>query len=153
MTVQTTAGSTLGIVAAAPATFDVTGYEALTFVNIGEITDLGEFGREYALVTHNPIGSRGTQKLKGSFNEGTMTLQLGLDESDAGQDLLQTAVDDDASYSFCVTLQDGSKYYFRALAMSFKRQPGSVDQVTAATCTLEITTNSAGVGVVADPAA
>ncbi|MCA3254931.1 MAG: hypothetical protein INF91_04850 [Alphaproteobacteria bacterium] len=152
MTVQTSAGSTLGIVKAAPATFNVAGYEALTFVNVGEITDLGEFGREFSLVTHNPVGSRGTQKYKGSFNEGAMNLGLGLDQDDAGQVLLQAAVDDDDDYSYCVTLQDGSKFYFRAKAMSFKIGVGSVDQITSATTSLEITTNSAGVGVVADPA-
>ena len=71
MTVRTSAGTTLKVSASAPATFDKAGYSALTFTAVGEITDLGEFGREYALVTHNPVGTRGTQKFKGSFNEGT----------------------------------------------------------------------------------
>ena len=67
--VQTTAGATIGISATLPATNDAAGYAALTFSLIGEVTDLGEFGREYATVTHNPIASRRTIKRKGSFND------------------------------------------------------------------------------------
>jgi hypothetical protein len=37
--------------------------------------------------------------------------------------------------------------------MSFKVSVGSVDSVTGATITLELTTNSAGVGIVEDLAA
>jgi hypothetical protein len=85
MTVKTSAGTTLKVHATAPATFDASGYNALTMTTVGEVTDLGEFGREYALVTHNPVGSRGTVKKKGSFNEGTMSMSLGLDTDDAGQ--------------------------------------------------------------------
>lgn len=148
MTVRSSAGTTIGIAAAAPATFDAVGYAALTPVLIGEATDLGEFGREYALVTHNPLGSRGTVKLKGSFNEGSINIQLGLDTDDAGQILAKAAAKSDADYSFVVTTQNGDKYYFQAKVMSFKVSVGSVDGVTGATMMIEITTNSAGVGVV-----
>jgi hypothetical protein len=148
MTVFTTAGSTIGIVAGPPATYDAAGYTALTYVLIGEVTDYGEFGREYSLVTHNPVASRGTVKKKGSFNEGSITLQLGLDTDDAGQILAKTASNSDADYSFAVTTQNGDKYFFRAQVMSFKVSLGGVDTVTNATIMLEITTNSAGVGIV-----
>lgn len=148
MTVRTSAGTTLRVTASAPSTFDAAGYSALTFTAVGEITDLGEFGREYALVTHNPVGTRGTQKFKGSFNEGTMNLTLGLDTDDAGQVLMKAASLADAPYSFEVTTQNGDKYYFQAMVMSFKVSVGSVDSITTATCTLELTTSAGGVGII-----
>lgn len=151
MTVQTTAGTTLRISASVPATFDVAGYEAAFTTGaklVGEITDLGEFGREYTLVTHNPIDTRGTQKFKGSFNEGSMVLQLGLDQGDEGQILMQTALNSDADYSFEITLQNGDIAYFQAKVMSFKIGAGGVDNITSATCTLELTTSKTGVGIV-----
>jgi hypothetical protein len=150
MTVRSSAGTTIGISSSAPATFNVAGYTALTFTTIGEVTDLGEFGREFNLITHNPLGSRGTVKLKGSFNEGAITMQLGLDTDDAGQVLAKTASLADADYSFKVTTQNSDDYYFQAKVMSFKVSVGSVDSVTGATITLELTTNSAGVGIVED---
>lgn len=153
MTVATSAGSTLRVTSSAPATYDSSGYNTLFNSSpapalVGEITDLGEFGREFALVTHNPVGTRGTQKFKGSFNEGTMSLSLGLDTDDAGQIIMKAASLSDNDYSFKVTTQNGDKYYFRAKVMNFKVSVGSVDSITTATCSLEITTNSAGVGIV-----
>lgn len=150
MTVRSSAGTTIHLSAGIPATFNVAGYTALTFTAIGEVTDLGEFGREYNLITHNPIGSRGTVKLKGSFNEGSITMQLGLDTDDAGQILAKTASQSDADYSFKITTQNGDDYFFQAKVMSFKVNVGSVDSVTSATIMLELTTNSAGVGIVED---
>lgn len=148
MTAATSAGTTLHISAGVPSTFDDTGYAALTYTAVGEVTDLGEFGREYNLVTHNPVGNRGTVKLKGSFNEGSMQVQLALDTDDAGQILAKTASKSDANYAFKVTTQNGDKYYFQAKVMSFKVGVGGVDTVTSATMTLEITTSSTGVGIV-----
>lgn len=153
MTVATSAGTTLKVSASAPATFDAAGYAALSYTTVGEITDLGEFGREYALVTHNPVGSRGTKKFKGSYNEGTMNLQLGLDTDDAGQIVMKTASGSDSLYSFTVTTQNGDKYYFQAMVMSWKVGVGSVDSITTAAATLELTTSSTGVGVVESLAA
>lgn len=148
MPVHSSAGSALKISAATPATFDAAGYAALSFTNIGEITNLGEFGREYALITHNPIANRGTVKRKGSFNEGAMALQLALDTDDAGQILARAASLSDDDYSFEVTLQNGDKYYFQGQVMSFKIGLGGVDDITSASINLEITTSSTGVGVV-----
>jgi len=158
MTVRTSAGTTLKVTSSAPATFNTSGYNTLFTASpvpatVGEITDLGEFGREFALVTHNPVGTRGTQKFKGSFNEGTMTLSLGLDTDDAGQIIMKAASLSDADYSFMVTTQNGDRYFFQAKVMSFKVAVGSVDSITTATCSLEISTNSAGVGIVESMAA
>ena len=154
MAVHSAAGTTLHICAGDPPTFDISGYATLFGSSaeelVGEITDLGEFGREYVLITHNPIGTRSTKKFKGSFNEGSMQLTLGLDQSDAGQLIMQTASASDDNYSFKVTDQTGDIYYFQAQVMSFKIGLGSVDNVVSATCTLEITSSSTGIGVITD---
>ena len=151
MTIQSAAGASIGISSAAPATFNVAGYSALTFTNIGEVTDLGEFGREYNLITHNPIDTRATKKLKGSYNEGQISLTVALDTGDAGQNLCKTASESDADYYIKITLQNGADYYFPAKVMSFKVGVGSVDNVVTATITLEITSATGGVGIVFSP--
>jgi hypothetical protein len=152
MTSQTSvssgAGTTIGIVATAPATFDAAGYAALSFVSIGEVTDIPDFGREFELIAHKPIGSRGTVKKKGGFNEGTIALALGLNTDDAGTILLKAAALSDADYSFKITHPTGDVYYFRALAMSFKIATGNSSSIISATCSLELQTSSAGVGIV-----
>ena len=99
-------------------------------------------------MTHNPVASRGTQKFKGSFNEGQMTLQIGLDTDDVGQIEMKAASTSDSNYSFEVALLNGDKYYFQAKVMSWKVGVGNVDSIVSATAVLELTTNSAGVGIV-----
>jgi hypothetical protein len=150
MAAYTSAGTTFALSDDVPATFNQAGYEAVGVVYsaVGEITDLGEFGREYALVTHNPVGNRSTQKFKASFNEGAMSMTLALDTDDTGQILMKTASGTDANYTCRVITQNGDKYYFQAKVMSFKVAVGSVDQITTATATLEITTTSTGVGII-----
>ena len=152
MPVETTAGSTLSVCAGNPPTYDAAGYATLFGSSaeefVGEITDLGEFGREYALNTHSPVATRGTQKFKGSFNEGQLNLQLALNTDDPGQIVMKQARDSDDPYSFKITMQGGDVYYFQALVMGFKVAPGSVDNIVSASSTMEITTNSAGVGIV-----
>lgn len=148
MTVRTSAGTTIGISSSAPATFNATGYDALTFTSIGEVTDLGEFGRTYSLVTHNPLSTRATVKKKGSYNEGAVTMQVGLDTDDAGQALVKTASQSDADYYFKITTQNGDIYYFPAMVMSFVVGVGSVDQITTASISLELTSATGGVGIV-----
>lgn len=151
MSAQTVAGTIIGISAALPATYNAAGYAALTFSAIGEITDGGSHGRTYALVSHNPIDTRGTQKFKGSFNEGQKTIQLACDADDPGQTIVKTALNDDADYSFCVTYQDGSKDYFLAKVMSWSKSTAGVDSMFSASISLELTTAKDGTGIIEVP--
>lgn len=154
MTVRTSAGSTLRISQIAPSTFDAAGYSSVfplaptaSSPQVGEITSMGEFGREYALVTHQAIDRADTQKFKASFNEGSISLELALDEDDAGQELLKTAAYSYDDFYFQVT-NGGETFWFPAKVMSFKVNVGSVDQITAASVMLEITSTKSGVGIV-----
>ena len=144
----TVAGTTIGVSAVLPATYNVAGYAALTFVNIGNIEDGGEHGREYAEVTFNPIDTRGTQKFKGSFNEGSKTLSIGYNSDDAGMALLKTALNDDDDYAFEVEYPDGDIDYFIGKVMTLTKATGSVDSIRMASVTLAITTSATGVGIV-----
>ncbi|MEX0469910.1 phage tail tube protein [Spiribacter sp. 390] len=135
----TSAGTTIEISNNLPASYDATGFEALSFTEIGEVSDLGEFGREYAEVTFNPLGDRRTVKRKGSYNDGNVSMTVARVPGEAGQTILQTALDSDESQSIKVTLQDGTVLYFTAQVMSYTTNVGSVDQITTASVTLGIT--------------
>jgi len=144
----TAAGTTLGVSATAPGTFDASGYEALTLVDIGEITDYGSLGRVYNEITHNPVADRATYKFKGSYNEGTMSLTLAKAATDAGQIVLDAALDSDADYYFGVELNDNPAagtttntntiLYFPAKVMSAPNAIGSVDSIVGRTTDLSI---------------
>ena len=134
----TSAGTKLLISASVAATYNSTGFAALTWTEIGEVSEMGEFGRQYNLVTFNTLGDRRTVKRKGSYNDGTIACQMARVPDDAGQTILTTAVNDDASYSIKIVLQDGTVFYTTAQIMSYTTNIGNVDQITSATVNLEI---------------
>jgi len=117
-----------------------------SWVEVGEITDIGEFGRAYQTITHNPLGERRTKKIKGSYNEGTFSLSFGRDLSNAGQTGLRTASNADESYNFKIELNDTpsggtspTTYTFKALVMSFTTQIGGVNDYVRGTAQMEMT--------------
>ena len=138
-TAFTSAGTTIQISATLPNPYTAAGFESVTgWQTIGEATDLGELGRTYNLVSHNPLGDRRTVKRKGSYNDGTVSMTVARDPNDAGQAIALAALDSDDSYSFLVTLQDGTELYFSAQVMSYTTNVGSVDQITTSAISLEI---------------
>jgi len=137
----TSAGTTIGISSTLPNTYDASGYGALSYNAVGEVTDLGEFGREYALVTHNPLGARRTVKRKGSYNDGQVAMTVARVPSDTGQADIITALDSDDPVAFEIVLQDGTTLYFAGVVMSYTTNVGNVDQITSASVMIEITTD------------
>ncbi len=137
----TSAGTDISICANAPATYDAIGFAALTWISIGEVTELGEFGRVYNIVKLNLLKDRRTVKRKGSYDDGTVAAQMARVPDDAGQAILVAAVNSDSSYSIRVTLQDGTKFYFSAQISSYTTNVGNVDQITSATVNFEIDNN------------
>ena len=148
MAAETVAGLKVSISNSTPATFDVTGYGALTWILIGEITDGGSHGRTYAVVNHQPVATRGTRKYKGSFNEGTKTLALAIDTDDLGQIACSAALLSDNDYSFKIGAQGGDIDYMQAKVVAFPVTTGTVDSMRSGAITLEITTTKTGIGVV-----
>ena len=140
----TSAGTKLGVSATAPATFDAAGYGALSFTDIGDVVDLGEVGKVYAVVNHNPVGDRKTYKFKGSFNEGTQTVQGAYVPLDNGQAIVLTALASDADFYFALEFNDNPDgltntiLYYPAKVVSAPKGVGTVYSITTVTYNLEI---------------
>ena len=132
----------IGTKAADPLTDD--------YVEIGEIVNWPAYGRNYELVTHNPINNRKTFKLKGSFNDGSVELTVGRVPSDPGQARLIAALDDvsrtQGDYNFKAEVADDAggsddtptTQYFVAGVFSYTTIFDQVNAVTNAAVRLEI---------------
>ena len=131
--VKTAAGVQFAISAALPATHTIAGFEALSFTDIAEIVDGGTAGKTFTKVDHSSLGNREVLSLKGSFTQGIRTLELGRDISDPGQDLILTALDSDAAFSFRITYQDGDIDYVTATVDSYTDNIGTQDTIVGAT--------------------
>lgn len=140
--VVSSVGTIVSVSASAPATYDATGFAALTWSACGELADLPAFGAEAALATHTPLKTGIVAKRRGSLNYGSVTLTMALSETDTGQAILQTKgsapAGQSASVSVKVALVNGDIQYFTAQVMSFKTNVGNADAITMAEVTLEI---------------
>lgn len=144
MAIQAAAGAALMVSTTKPTAYTKAGYETVlaTATNVGEVTNIGEFGKEFALVTSTALAQRGTRKLKGSFNNGTLNPTINLDLSDAGQVIMEDLLESDDPGTFFVILPDGDGYGLEGLVMTFRPSVGEIDSVITATCTIEVTHNN-----------
>ena len=139
--VFTSTGTVMGVSAAPPATYDEAGFVALTFTDVAEVVDMGEFGAVYNKVDHAALERRNIVKRKSMVDYGSMAVQLGRDTSDAGQLLLVSGADGankDVVYSFKITLQDLSVQYFTSQVYSYTTNVGAGDQIVGSTVQVEI---------------
>lgn len=95
----------------------------------------------YDLVEHRPVNDRKKYKMKGGYDSGSMQLKLARMTAlttDAGQVILQTASNSDADYSFVITFQDQSNFYFTAKAMDFQTDMGTINSILGLSVKLEL---------------
>jgi len=107
-------GTTIGVSASLPATYDGAGYGALTFTSVGEVVDVGEIAKAFNMVSHQGLSRRYPQKLKDTYDIADLSLTIGRVFADAGQVILQAARDSDNSYAFEITLPNGDVFNFTA---------------------------------------
>jgi hypothetical protein len=141
MSIHTAAGTKFSISASLPATNDAGGYAALTYTEVGEVTNIADFGANSNVVNHSPLSDPIIQKYKGSADMGGGSLDFASLKTDAGQILLKTAAayNTYAPYSVKVEESDGSISYFKALFTSFVKKIGTIDNVVAASVNMAIT--------------
>ena len=130
---STAAGSTLAISAAAPATNDAAGYNALVFTEIGGIEKIGTLGATTNKVDFQPLKGP-KEKHKGSTDYGSLQPSLAHDKADAGQVLTRTAGDPDNNdlYSFRVMFPNGDKRFFRGRVFGYPEVVDGADSILMA---------------------
>jgi len=139
MAIQTFAGSSIAIATTSGvATYDSAGFGAKTYLIVGEVTNVGDFGKTFNVIKHNPINTRYTKKLKGSYDNGTQSVDYAYDGSNAGQTQLTAALGSDASWAIKLTLQDGTIFYYTVQVTAAPFKTGSVDSIVMGSATFEI---------------
>ena len=131
----------------------VTEYEADTYVQVGEIEDLGEFGDTCNPVNFTSLNDGRVRKYKGTADAGNMTMVVGFDSGDAGQKAVAVAHKDRSkgNYNVKVTLNDGdpdatpailpTTFYYGVKVMNNTVAAGQADNVVRRNVTLAINTD------------
>jgi hypothetical protein len=114
-------------------------FSADTFVNIGLVEDIGEFGDEAEEITFASISDARMRRAKGVRDAGSFELTVARNPTDAGQAAMRAALADDRPFNFKVELTDkpasgtapkNTVLYFRGIVMGAKNALGSVKDVT-----------------------
>ena len=129
---QSSLGATWAISVTAPATEDVTGYDALTYTEVEDVESIGAIGPTFEDVTFTPLKTGVTSHRKGGTDYGQLavTMASGIDQT--GQALVLAGVDGankSTVFSHKVTLNDGQIRYFRGQIYSAPEQVGSASEM------------------------
>ncbi|QRE77345.1 phage tail tube protein [Methylobacterium aquaticum] len=144
--IVTASGAKIFIGSAVTTATDTTAeFAALTYVEIGLVETLGEFGDESNGVNFTALNDARVRKAKGARDAGTLALTVAHDPMDAGQAALEAAEATSSKFAFKVVYPDrptpsgtDSIDYFRALVMSKRKNVGSADNVIRRTYSLGI---------------
>lgn len=136
--VITYGGAQFSISAGVPATYDETGFAALSYTAIGELISFGDRGQTYEDVSYTVLGSRATKHLKGTTDQPETEIEMAIDRDDAGQSLFKAAKDSDAEYAFKVEYSNGEIDYFQALVYSFVTVGGDSNAIRTATASIRV---------------
>ena len=138
---QTAAGVEFYVGDAAPATFDKAGYEAVTWVKVGEVSNIGgDIGKMYNLATFAALEERGIVKRKGGYNNGSATVDYAYYRTDAGQEDLIAAGDLDTLFPMKIVLTDPdtTHLYFMGLVMGTPISIGGAEDFLTSSVNIEI---------------
>lgn len=111
-------------------------FAALSWVEVGMVESLGEFGDEASAVTGAVLGDGRIRKAKGARDAGTLALVCFHAPLDVGQIAMESAEASTANFTFKVVLPDrpeadgtDSILYFRGLVMSKRKNVGENDNI------------------------
>lgn len=146
MTINAAAGSKLYIGSTSLATVQAD-FEAESWVEVGEVEDLGEFGDESETIEFAALSDGRKRKKKGVRDAGTMQVVCGDDPLDEGQIAMTAAEASPLDFNFKVVANDAVTLggedgisYFRGQVMSKKKNVGTVNNIVRRTFNVGINT-------------
>lgn len=137
-------GGTLGVVVGVPATEDASGFGALTYVTVGDVTVGPETGDESEDLSVTTLAGR-TKHANGAKDGGSRNIAYIYNASDAGQIIIRANNNGAAQVSCKLTDADGKIEYFYGVMANFKRPERSASATKIESGTIR--TNSATITV------
>ena len=111
-------------------------FAALTYTEISQIQDLGDFGDVAEDLTYSLVNDDRLHYRKGSVDGGVLPLVLSHDLGDGGQAAMQTALASRSNYAFKIAFGGTpgvppaeEVFYFRGKVLKFRTEVGGPDRV------------------------
>ena len=134
----TSAGTTVSVSDSVPESPILDEFDILVFTDVGEVTEIGDFGARSEILTHYEVGSNDPKKSLGNKNFGSLTLRMAVVRSNQGQSILQQARRNGSKLSFKITVPEPDIYYFTGHVTDYQVSIGGPDQIVSATITIEL---------------
>jgi hypothetical protein len=133
----------IGVSAAQPATYDETGYEALTFTHVAGPTVIPDIGSARNDVNFDDVATGSLIKARGQADPGGGEFRCSDMPTDPGQVLLKAAHDagtgsTDEQISVVFQSSDNTGVYFTALVSAWRKQHGGSDDVRQRLATMNV---------------
>lgn len=137
----TSAGTQIAITEDAPLSLSIDDFDTLFYTEIGEVTDIAEFGKTIDILSYYPMRGSDPVKVKGNNSFNGMSLTMAALRKNAGQSILFEALQSGNSYSFQITVPEPDVYYFTAYVVEYNVNIGGPDQIVSSTATLALTSD------------
>lgn len=121
-------GTVLEIVSGSPATEDASGYEGLSYTEVGKVVSIGELGDTSEDIAFDLLKPGRRTHVNGVKDLGEIPVVVEYDKADAGQDVVRAANNSNTTHSFKVTDADGDSYYFQGLIANVRDLERSASQ-------------------------
>jgi len=130
MGLMTSSDAKIYVSTASPATRDETGYAALTYTEVKQITSVNPYGTMVSAVEFNTLSGGAKQTAKGQKDYGGVGGDYVYDSEDAGQNILRADVLTTTSeLSVKIELPDGSVSYSGGPSLNAQRNIGSANNM------------------------
>ena len=134
--------TTLSLVLGEPATYDIAGFSALVYQEVGEITAIPAFGGAAQVAEHIPLKTGIVNKRVGSINYGDVAIPLARDYSDVGQAAIKAGFDGanrGKVHSFKIHNANIGTVYFTGVISSNITEPGDANSFFGGSFTVNLT--------------
>ena len=126
---------------------DLAAFDALTWIEVGMVESIGEFGPEGQIGTFTPLGTGVACKFRGTTDNGEVPISIAKTTTDTGLLALIAKQGDPVESAFKVELSEtgtgvgakAQRYVFLGLVRSAKVSVGSGDEVVKLSCMIPIT--------------
>ena len=113
-------GSTLAVVASAPAAEDASSYAALSYTTVGQVISIGELGDTNEDIAFDRLADGRKVHVNGVKDLGDIAVELDYDRDDAGLTIIEAGEGSNTTHSFKIEDSDGDVYYFQAIISNFR---------------------------------
>ena len=104
-------GTIMSVSSSQPAQYTAAGFAALSWDDVGEVTDIGELSKVFEIVAQNLLNLEYARKFKGISDMPDVSMTVARKWDDAGQVLLMSALASMSAHSFRFLHSGGEKIY------------------------------------------